>query len=482
MSHLEENENDAANMSRFTIKNEPDKVEQFGVKQEQEQGDLTNVINSRNHVSPAENTILMHKTSIKKEIIVKTENTDDERHEKVVNKHLKASINPTSTAVDLQQSATETIVPMHLIMNNNSRGLGYGKNETKNQIIVDQCVLAPSTTSWDIRDVEGNAKEMWNADDSVKVEEHYLTQETVKLDRGECENNAKGACNITHNEVSMTSSCKGVGFNKTLKEECTQELQRCKKTFECEVCGKSFARKYNFTRHKQIHTGKKPIEFAVCRKSFCRRSNLTDHQRIHTGEKPFKCEVCGKTFVTRSNLKVHQQIHTGEKPFECAVCGKSFTWRSNVKKHQWIHTGEKPFKCEVCGKSFVSRFHLKVHQRLHTGEKPFECAVCGKSFTQRSHLIRHQLMHTREKPFVCAVCAKSFYQRSDLTVHQRIHTTEKPFECAVCRKSFCRRSDLTVHQRIHTGEKPFECAVCRKSFVRRSHLVRHQDTHSQKAL
>ena len=98
MSHLEENENDAAPMSRFTIKNEPDEVEQFGVKQEQEQGDLTNVINSPNHVSPAENTIMMHKTSIKKEIIVKTENADDERHEKVVNKHLKASFNPTSTA------------------------------------------------------------------------------------------------------------------------------------------------------------------------------------------------------------------------------------------------------------------------------------------------------------------------------------------------------------------------------------------------
>ena len=77
MLHLEENENDAAPMTRFTIKNEPDEVEEFGVKQEQEQGDLTNVITSPNHVSPAENTMMVHKTSIKKEVIVKTENTDD---------------------------------------------------------------------------------------------------------------------------------------------------------------------------------------------------------------------------------------------------------------------------------------------------------------------------------------------------------------------------------------------------------------------
>ena len=225
MSHLEENENDAAPVSRFTIKNEPDEVEWFGMKQEEEQGDLTNVTNSPNHVSPAQNTVMMHKTSKKKEIIVKTENTDDEGHKKVVNERMNSNIRPTATSVDLQQSATETIVPMHLTMNDNGRGQCCGKNETKNQIIVDQCVLAPSTSSWDIRDVEGNAKEMWNADDSVKMEEQNLTQEAVKLKRSEGKNNAKGACNITHNEVSMTSSCKGVGFNKTLKEECTQELQ-----------------------------------------------------------------------------------------------------------------------------------------------------------------------------------------------------------------------------------------------------------------
>ena len=43
------NENDAAPMSQFTIKNEPDDVEQFGVKQEQGQGDI-NIINSPNHM------------------------------------------------------------------------------------------------------------------------------------------------------------------------------------------------------------------------------------------------------------------------------------------------------------------------------------------------------------------------------------------------------------------------------------------------
>ena len=75
MLHPEENEHDSAPMSRFTIKNEPDEAEQFGVKQEQGQGNI-NVINSPNHVPLAGNAIMMNKTSVKKELIIKIKNID----------------------------------------------------------------------------------------------------------------------------------------------------------------------------------------------------------------------------------------------------------------------------------------------------------------------------------------------------------------------------------------------------------------------
>ena len=471
MLYPEENGNGTAPMSRFTIKNEPDDVQQFGVKQEQ-----GGIIKRSSPVSLAENEI-MYNTNIKKEFIVKSEITDDERHERIVNQQMKINIEPSlsATTVDFQPSPVETIAQMHLTMNDTSGSNYYGKNESKNQINMDQCIREPNTTNWDIMDIEGNAKAIWDADDSVREEKEYLIIETIKPERDEWEIDTKGACNITHKEVEISSG-EEVGCNKTLKERVTQDPKHCK-TFECGVCGKSFTKNYNLTVHQHIHTGEKLFECAMCKKSFTQKSHLTRHQQIHTGERPFDCAVCKKSFITRSELKVHQWIHTGEKPFECAVCKKSFVKKCHLTDHQRIHTGEKPFECVVCKKSFAVKSNLTEHQWIHTGEKPFECAVCRKTFTRQSSLTDHQRIHTGEKLFDCAVCKKSFTKKSHLTGHQRIHTLEKPFECAMCKTSFTSRSDLTRHRQIHTAEKSFECAVCKKSFTPRSHLAMHQQMH-----
>ena len=211
MLYQEENGNGTAPMSRFTIKNEPDDVQQFGVKQEQ--GGITE---TSSPVSLAENE-MMYNTNIKKELTVKSENTNDKRHERIVNQQMKISTGPSATTVDFQPSTMETTAQIHLAMNDTSRNQYYGKNETKNQINVDQCIHEPNTTNWDIMDIEGNAKAIWDTDDRVKPEEEYLIKETIKPERDEWEINTKGACNITHKEVEISSGEEG-GYNEPLKE------------------------------------------------------------------------------------------------------------------------------------------------------------------------------------------------------------------------------------------------------------------------
>jgi len=55
-------------------------------------------------------------------------------------------------------------------------------------------------------------------------------------------------------------------------------------------------------------------EHKGCGKHFADRSDFTKHKRMHTGEQPYICkhEGCGKRFSRMDNLTVHKRMHTKE--------------------------------------------------------------------------------------------------------------------------------------------------------------------------
>ncbi|XP_023314530.1 zinc finger protein 888-like [Trichogramma pretiosum] len=153
-----------------------------------------------------------------------------------------------------------------------------------------------------------------------------------------------------------------------------------------------------YTTHKSIRS----FDCEICHKSFGQKSNLQRHiNAIHNRNKPFECDICHKSFGLKHHLKYHiNGVHNRSKPFECEVCHKSFGCKSNRNKHiNAVHNHDKPFECDICHKSFNRKYDLKNHVKaIHDRSKPFQCEFCRKSFGYQSILKRHiNAVHDRSK-------------------------------------------------------------------------------------
>lgn len=64
---------------------------------------------------------------------------------------------------------------------------------------------------------------------------------------------------------------------------------------------------------------------------------FNDPKGARTDQSSYRCEICGKSFRRKFNRDVHRRVHTGEKPYECQSCFKRFGTKSNLKAHMIVH-------------------------------------------------------------------------------------------------------------------------------------------------
>ena len=259
--------------------------------------------------------------------------------------------------------------------------------------------------------------------------------------------------------------------------------------FECKICEKAFASKYELRIHMDTHKKELPFQCDKCEKAFTESRYLKSHKHLHDEKRPFKCNQCPKAFKLSQHLKTHFRIHTGERPFKCNECPKAFTQSEDLKRHSRIHTGERPYKCNECPKAFRKSGDLKDHLRIHSGERPFKCHKCPKAFKRSEYLKIHLRIHTGEKPYKCNKCSKTFSCSRYLKSHERSHRGETTFKCAKCSKVFTQSEDFKRHElthiwrpydfnltapiKTHEEEKTFKYHQCDITFLAKDNLKPH---------
>ncbi|CAG9312911.1 unnamed protein product [Blepharisma stoltei] len=106
-----------------------------------------------------------------------------------------------------------------------------------------------------------------------------------------------------------------------------------------------------------------------------------------------KCELCKKSFKRKFSYERHiRVVHLNQRPYECS-CSKSFATKEQINRHIISkHTNDKPFSCEKgCEKSFTSKNARLYHYKMYHENQKFKCNFlgCGREFSALKHLRNH---------------------------------------------------------------------------------------------
>ena len=208
------------------------------------------------------------------------------------------------------------------------------------------------------------------------------------------------------------------------KKRIPKKLKTTKKNVrvvKCSKCNEQFNSQQQLNQHKLSHHGN-----AI---------SPPDKQMNNNSHKSFNCELCSKTFDNQ--LKFFEHLKNHYEPFKkhkCEVCNGEFDSIEALQEHLAVHSREH-FKCDICNKTFRKESMLEMHMKvshlteddatclitqLQQLDRPYTCMVCPKSFHNQMALDHHvQTDHTDNPPeFNCEDCYRVFKSQVKLISHR----------------------------------------------------------------
>ncbi len=257
--------------------------------------------------------------------------------------------------------------------------------------------------------------------------------------------------------------------------------QHWSKPVQCRLCNEMLCNMFSLKRHViYVHRGKNALNAKIHRAGYKKKK---------IENKTYDCDICGKTFTLNYNLNRHKRTKhpntAGHMIHDCDICGKTFTMDYNLNRHKRMkhpntagHMTKmrqtQSNKCQYCSKVYPCYSALVSHMTKHTREKPFKCCICDNRLGFKSSLKIHLLSKHEDKVNLqniksylntCPILStKEVSRKTDTKSGQEANSLKKTTTpvntCQYCSKVCPSKHHLQVHIRSHTGEKPFKCCFC----------------------
>ncbi|XP_063444759.1 uncharacterized protein LOC134725134 isoform X2 [Mytilus trossulus] len=106
--------------------------------------------------------------------------------------------------------------------------------------------------------------------------------------------------------------------------------------YKCLICGLILSTNGAIKRHFSLkHSSEKiAIPCKICGRLYASKPVLDIHMKLKHSDKSFQCEICSKTFYYNYLLKNHVKIvHENYKPFQCDICNFRCYMKSALVSH-----------------------------------------------------------------------------------------------------------------------------------------------------
>lgn len=118
--------------------------------------------------------------------------------------------------------------------------------------------------------------------------------------------------------------------------------------YKCKLCPKRYLMPGLLKNHiRNSHYNERNHKCTECSLRFFYPNDLKKHMLKHSGVKSFQCEVCKKSYGKRWTLTEHMKIHNNVKNFICSTCSRAFTQKCTLKGHLKIHERDQQNKIEL---------------------------------------------------------------------------------------------------------------------------------------